>query len=416
MPDGAQAPKRSTNGWTAPEGCAVPFLPYGRQTIEDDDVHAMAAALRADLLTTGPLVERFEGALAEAVGARHAVVCSNGTAALHMAVAAAGLKAGEAVVVPAITFVATANAARYQGADVIFADVDPASGLMTAETLAEALSRAGGRRVRAVLPVHLCGHPAEMPAIRKLADEASAVVIEDACHAIGTTTPWGKVGAGKKSAMTCFSFHPVKTICTGEGGAVTTNRADIAERLRRVRNHGATRDPESFVCKDLAFDDGQTNPWWYEQQELGWNYRLPDINCALGLSQLRKLDRFVTRRAALAARYRILLEPLAPRVRIVPQPEGVNSALHLFVVRIDFAAVGKSRRQVMEDLRARGVGTQVHYIPVPWQPYWRALNGEQELPGAKAWYEACLSLPLYPSMGDADPRRVVDALTEVLRK
>ena len=185
--------------------------------------------------------------------------------------------------------------------------------------------------------------------------------------------------------------------------------------LRRVRNHGATRDPEAFVCKDLAFDEGQTNPWWYEQQELGWNYRLPDVNCALGVSQLRKLDRFVTRRAYLAGRYRELLAPLSPLVDLVPQPEGVRSALHLFVVRIDFKAAGKSRRKVMEGLRAKGVGTQVHYIPVPWQPYWRQLNGEQALPGATGWYESCLSLPLYPSMSDGDPRRVVEALAEVLR-
>jgi UDP-4-amino-4,6-dideoxy-N-acetyl-beta-L-altrosamine transaminase len=421
MPDGsrplpiAAKPARTTNGWTPPEDCSAPFLPYGRQTIEDDDVHAVAAALRADLLTTGPLVEQFERALADTVGAADAVVCSNGTAALHMAVKAAGVQAGEAVIVPSITFLATANCARYEGAEVVFADVDPATGLMTAETFAEALSRAGERRVKAVLPVHLCGHPVDLPAIRAMADKAGALVIEDACHALGTDTPWGQVGACARSAMTCFSFHPVKTICTGEGGAVTTNRPDLAARLRRARNHGATRDAKDFVVSDLAFDEGAANPWWYEQVDLGWNYRLPDVNCALGISQLKKLKRFVARRRTLASRYDALLAPLAPLVRPVEGPAGSEAGLHLYVVRIDFAALRKSRREVMEALRAKGVGTQVHYIPVHRQPYYRALSPELELPGADGWYAQCLSLPLFPAMADGDPARVVETLAEVLR-
>jgi UDP-4-amino-4,6-dideoxy-N-acetyl-beta-L-altrosamine transaminase len=405
MPDGGRV-----RGKDATAG----FLPYGRQSIEDDDVEAVVAALRSDFLTTGPLVEQFERAFADAVGAPHAVVCNSGTAALHMAVKAADLQPGEVCIVPAVTFVATANAARFEGADVVFADVDPATGLMTVETLAEALRSARGRHVRAILPVHLRGDPVALADIRAIADKMGAVVIEDACHAIGTTTPAGPVGACAESNLACFSFHPVKTVCTGEGGAVTTRDADLAARLRLARNHGLTRDPAAFLLEDEAFSDGEPNPWWYEQVELGWNYRLPDVNCALGLSQLKKLGRFAERRRAIAARYRELLKPLAPVVRDIPSPAGADPVLHLFQVRINFDAVGRSRREVMARLKARGIGSQVHYIPVHRQPYYRALYGRVELPGADKFYASTLSLPLFPAMTDEDPARVVEALSEVI--
>lgn len=398
-----------------PDGqTGAPFLPYGRQTIEDDDLAAVAEALRAELLTTGPLVERFEGRLAERTGARFAVVCNSGTAALHLAVKAIDLQPGEACVVPAITFAATANCVRYEGGEVVFADVDPATGLMTPETLAEALHRAGGARVRAVLPVHLGGMTCDLPGLRRAAEGAGAVVIEDACHALGTRTPEGAVGACAQSALACFSFHPVKTICTGEGGAVTTNDAALADRLRFYRSHGITRDPARFEDREAAFDDGAANPWWYEAHDLGWNYRLPDVLCALGLSQLAKLDRFLERRRRLEALYREALKPLAPRVRTIAPPPGCDPALHLFQVLIDFEAAGLSRRQAMERLRARGIGTQVHYIPVHRQPYYRARYGEVGLPGADRFYRETLSLPLYPALSDADVDRVAVGLEEVV--
>ena len=396
-----------------------PFLPYGRQVIEDDDIAAVVEALKSDFLTTGPRVERFEAAFAEKVGARHAVACANGTAALHLAMMALDVGPGDVVIAPAITFAATANCARYQGAEVVFADVDPDSGLMTPETLAEALGRVGGRRLKAVLPVHLGGHAVDLPALKRFAEAEGAVLVEDACHAAGTQMTFGnvaeRVGDGRHSAMACFSFHPVKTMTTAEGGMVTTNDAALARRLTLLRSHGITREPADFTAPTLSLDPGgAANPWSYEMQQLGYNYRLPDLLCALGISQLAKLDRFVARRRALTTRYRELLAPLATLVRAVTPPRGCDPALHLFTALIDFERAGLSRRRVMEGLRARGIGSQVHYIPVHRQPYYRARYGDIALPGADAYYARCLSLPLFPAMSDADPDRVVDALKAVL--
>ena len=382
-----------------------PLLPYGRQTIEEDDIAAVADALRADFLTTGPRVEAFEADFAQAVGARYAVACANGTAALHLAMLALEIQPGQVCIAPSITFLATANCARFVGAEVVFADVDPQSGLMTPETLAQAIARTPPGRLRAVLPVHLRGDGVELPALETLARQAGAVLVEDAPHALGSSLTFGgqveQVGDCRHSAMATFSFHPVKTIATGEGGMVTTNDAGLAERLRRLRSHGMVR-PQG------------ADPWWYEMPELGFNYRLPDILCALGQSQLAKLGRFAAARRALAARYRARLAPMAPRVELAASPAWSDPVLHLMVALIDFEAAGKGRRQVMEELRARGVGTQVHYIPVHTQPYYRARYGEQHLPGAAAWYARCLSLPLYPGMAEADVDRVVDTLAEVL--
>jgi UDP-4-amino-4,6-dideoxy-N-acetyl-beta-L-altrosamine transaminase len=394
------------------------FLPYGRQTIEDDDIAAVTAALKADYLTTGPLVPAFERAFAQAVGARHAVACASGTAALHLAMMALDLGPGDAVIVPSITFVATANAARFQGADVVFADVDPDSGLMTESSLAEALTRLDGRRLAAVLPVHMTGSVTDLPAIRRLADAHGAAVVEDACHALGTTMAFDtgpeRAGDGRHAAMACFSFHPVKTIATGEGGMVTTNDQALARRLALMRSHGITREAAAHRAPDLSLDpDGGANPWAYEMQALGFNYRLADVLCALGISQLAKLDRFAARRRALAARYRDLLAPLAPLARPAAVPHTCDPAPHLFVALIDFEAAGISRAAVMRALAARGIGTQVHYIPVHRQPYYEERYGALDLPGANAWFARALSLPLFPGMADEDPERVVEALSAV---
>jgi UDP-4-amino-4,6-dideoxy-N-acetyl-beta-L-altrosamine transaminase len=393
------------------------FLPYGRHAIDEDDIAAVAEVLRGDWLTTGPNVAAFEADFAAAVGARHALACNSGTAALHMAAHALRLGSGDAVIVPAITFLATANAAVYVGAEVVFADVDAETGAITPETVREAAARAT-RPVKAVFPVHLKGTVADPPAIAEAAEALDAVVVEDACHGLGTTyTANGaeaRVGACAHSTIATFSLHPVKTIAMGEGGVVTTNDAALAETMRRFRSHGMVHAPDAWALRDQGMEDGLPAPWYYEMQEPGFNYRAPDIACALARSQLGKLENFVARRAALAAAYDALLAPLAPCVLPPVRPEGCTPGWHLYAVRIDFTRCGRKRGAVMRALRERGIGTQVHYVPVPWQPYWRARQAVPSLPGAEHYYARTLSLPLYPGMGDADPPRVVAALAEVL--
>ncbi|MGE0483655.1 MAG: UDP-4-amino-4,6-dideoxy-N-acetyl-beta-L-altrosamine transaminase [Gammaproteobacteria bacterium] len=395
-------------------------LPYGRQVIDDDDIAAVVAALRADMLTTGPLVARFEQAFADRVGAAYAVACNSGTAALHLAVDALGIGPADAVVVPTLTFLATANCARFCGADVIFADVDPDTGLLTPATFSAALARAQ-RRVRAVIPVHLAGQVGDLAAIRSQANAADIAVIEDACHALGTRyeadpgSDSASVGACAHSDLATFSFHPVKTIAVGEGGMVTTNDNALATRMAEFRSHGMVRDAARLSNAALAFDaDGTANPWYYEMPRIGYNYRVSDINCALGLSQLGKLDAFVARRAALSARYDELLGELAPSLRLPARTPRCTPGWHLYAARFDFAAIGRSRAQVMRALRAEGVGTQVHYLPVHRQPYYQRLYGDITLPGADAYYASTLSLPLFPAMRDDDVDRVCAAVRRVI--
>ncbi|MCH9019169.1 MAG: UDP-4-amino-4,6-dideoxy-N-acetyl-beta-L-altrosamine transaminase [Proteobacteria bacterium] len=397
------------------------FLPYGRHSIDDADVAAVTEVLRGDWLTTGPKVKAFEEAFAAAVGARYAVACSSGTAALHLTALAADIGVGDAAVVPTLTFLATANCNRYVGAEVVFSDVDPDTGLMEAEHLEAALARAGDRRILAVYPVHLNGQCAELNAIRELAEKHGLMVIEDACHALGASyrpddAGEAKIGAGAFADMAIFSFHPVKTIAMGEGGAVTTNDEVLYRRLMRMRNHGMTRDAEAFTSADLAFDaEGAANPWYYEMAEPGFNYRASDIHCALGLSQLAKLEAFVARRRVLAERYDRLLAALAPLVQPIARTPGCTPAWHLYVVHVDFAAAGVSRATLMRQLRDAGIGTQVHYLPLHMQPYYRRRYGPQELPGAQTYYDRCLTLPLYPAMADSDVDRVAEALGQCLK-
>jgi UDP-4-amino-4,6-dideoxy-N-acetyl-beta-L-altrosamine transaminase len=398
-------------------------LPYGRQTIEDDDIAAVAEVLARDLLTTGPAVEAFEGELARITGARHAVACANGTAALHLASLALGLGSDDAVIVPSVTFVATANGARLAGAEVFFADVDPDTGLMGPAELEAAMIRAmdEGVRPRAVYPVALTGQRADPIAIREVADHHRLKVVTDACHALGTrfNHDGATVRAGDchHAVMEVFSFHPVKTIAMGEGGAITTNDQSVADRLRLFRGHGIRRDSGAFRNhSDAHGPDGGVNPWYYEMQALGLNYRVSDINCALGLSQLKKLDRFAARRAALAARYDALIGELAPAVRPIGRVPGCAPAWHLYAVLIDFDVAGVDRATVMNRLKDKGIGTQVHYYPVHRQPYYVDRYGKQSLPGADAYYARTLSLPLYPAMKDDDVDYVIGALAEVLRR
>ena len=401
-----------------PEVEAAPQpLPYGQHLIEEDDVAAVVAALRSDLLAQGPCVAAFEQAVADRVGAAHAVACSSGTAALHLALAGLDLKAGDVCVVPPITFLATATAAMFCGAEILFSDVDPDTGLMTSNGLADALDRAErlGARVKAVLPVHLSGRLCDTAALSAQAKAVGAAVVEDACHALGSRDAAGLAGDCASSDAAVFSFHPVKTIAAGEGGMVTLNDPARAERLRRLRNHGVSRDASLMEEPGSFAHDGTVNPWAYEQLELGFNYRMNEMEAALGLSQLGKLDRFIARRRSLAARYDRLLTNLSPLVRPVRTPEGQDPSLHLYTVLIDFEAAGLDKAEVVKALIGRGIGVQVHYIPLYRQPVFRRRYGQLRMPGAEAYYRRVLALPLFPAMSDAHVDRVVLTLAEVLR-
>jgi UDP-4-amino-4,6-dideoxy-N-acetyl-beta-L-altrosamine transaminase len=395
-----------------------PFLPYGRQVIEADDIAAVTAALQGDFLTTGPYVRHFEEALARTVQAKHAVVCANGTAALHMAARALRLGPGTKIVVPAVTFLATASAPHLNGAEIVFADVDPETGLMRPQDLTEAIARAG--KIDAVFNVHLNGQCGALEAIASIARAHGAKIVDDACHALGTAYvaddgQVSTVGSNAFADLTVFSFHPVKTIAMGEGGAVTTNDPLLARRLEKARSHGMTRDAAEFENTADAFDaDGSQNPWYYELAEPEFNWRANDIQCALGLSQLGKLGRFVARRRALAARYDLELSALAPIVKPLARTRPCLPAWHLYVARIDFEAAGISRGQLMRALATDGIGTQVHYFPVHRQPYYAQRYDTQRLEGADRYYEQALSLPLFAAMTDKDVSRVVDSLARRL--
>jgi len=391
-----------------------PFLPYGRQQVDDDDIAAVVDVLKGEYLTTGPTVPAFEAALSSAVGSKYAVACSSGTAALHLAAMALDLKEGDVAVVPSLTFLATANAIRFTGAEVVFADVDPLTGLMGADDLARALNSERGRTAKAVFAVHYAGQMANMAALNDVAE--GVPLVADSCHAIGARTANdGRIGDCAHAVMETFSFHPVKTVAAGEGGAVTTNDDDLAARLELLRNHGMTRRQEAFTQSEMAFDgEGGPNPWYYEMETLGYNYRMSDIHGALALSQLGKLDGFIAARRKLVARYDEALAHLAPLVRPLARVADCDPAWHLYVVRIDFKSAGLSRAQAMAALRERGIGSQVHYIPLHMQPYYRKRYGEESLPGAEAFYDLALSLPLFVGMGDDDVDRVAAALGEIL--
>lgn len=396
------------------------FLPYGRQTIDEDDVAAVAAALRGEYLTTGPVVSQFEEALKKRVGAFGAIACSSATAGLHLATAAIGLGPGDFVIVPTVTFLATANAVRYCGAEVVFADVDAQTGLMTPETLEEAISRCPVPP-RAIMPVHLNGWSCDMAQIAEIARRHGARVIEDAAHALGATTRDRNgvaipVGGCAESDMVVFSFHPVKTVAMGEGGAVTARDPDLLDSLALLRSHGIERNGSRFINKDLGFDaDGSVNPWYYEMHQLGWNYRVTDIQCALGLSQLSKLDRFLARRGEIADHYDSALAGLAPIASPVPRSPIGTSGWHLYPVLVDFEQLGASRAAIVRRLRDEyRVGTQVHYVPVHLQPYYWQRYGNTQLPGALEYYRRVLSIPFYPSLTDGQIERVLEALRDVL--
>jgi UDP-4-amino-4,6-dideoxy-N-acetyl-beta-L-altrosamine transaminase len=397
------------------------FIPYGRQSISDDDVAAVVAVLRSDYLTQGPAVEAFEKALTDYLGSRDAVAVANGTAALHLASLALGVGPGDAVVVPALTFAATANAVLYCGATPVFADIDPATLTISPASVERALAaaRKQGLRPKAIYPVHFAGLPADLATLRDLAAEQRLAIVEDACHALGAeyrasaSEPFRKVGSGNATAMQCWSFHPVKHVATGEGGAVTTDDPKLAAAVRKLRTHGITKDASQYVCKPT-----EAAPWYHEMQELGFNYRLCDIQAALGASQMRAMAASIVRRRAVADLYRRELAGLPWLGLPSGDTERGRHAYHLFPLRIDFKALGTTRTAVMQKLSASKIGTQVHYIPVYAHPFYQANGGrwlKDDCRETEAFYEQALSIPMYAAMTDADVTRVCAAIRALAR-
>jgi len=378
------------------------LLPYGRQKLEEADIEAAVEVLRSDWITTGPKVNELEEGIASYVGARHAVAFTSGTAALHGAAFAAGLGPGDQAITTPMTFAATANCVLYMGAEPVFVDVSPDTLNIDPDQIAGAVNS----KTKAILPVDFAGHPVDLDRILQIAQEHNLVVIEDAAHALGASYKERPVGS--LSHMTVFSFHPVKHLTTGEGGMVTTDDPDLANRLRSFRNHGIDQDASQR-------QDRAEGPWFYEMQDLGYNYRLSDILCALGISQLNRMPENLARRREVAARYNEAFSDLRGVATPVEYPY-VESAWHLYQIRLqsDFLMVG--RRQIFDALRAENIGVNVHYIPVHLHPYYRNQFGYVggEYPVAEEAYETLLSLPMFHSISDQDIDDVVRAVRKVV--
>ena len=385
------------------------FLPYGRQTINEADIAAVVEVLRSPFLTQGPVVPDFEQAVAAKVGANHGVSVNSATSALHIACLALGLGPGDRLWTSPLTFVASANCGRYCGASVDFVDIEPATGLMSVAALEAKLKQAerDGTLPKVLVPVHLAGSSCDMAAIGALARRYGFAVLEDASHAIGGRFHDEPVGNCRHSSITVFSFHPVKIITTGEGGLATTNDPVLAQRMAELRSHGIVREAERF-------ERPPAGPWVYEQQQLGFNYRMPDLQAALGLSQLHRLDEIVVERNRQLQRYRLLIADLP--VQLLQVPEDVRSSVHLAVIRLK-QSTAEQHRQVFGGLRQAGIGVQLHYSPVHLQPYYRQMGlGEGHCPEAEAYATSAISLPLFPGLSDVDQERVVHVLAKSLQK
>jgi len=375
------------------------MIPYGRQWIDEAGKKAVLEILGSDWITQGPAIERFESLLASYCGARYAVVLNSGTSALHAAYFAAGLSCGDLFVTTPNTFVATANAGLYLGARPVFADVESDTGNMDC-TVVEACIAEG---TKLLVPVHYAGHPVDLEPLSRIAARHNLCIIEDACHALGGRYKGELIGNCRYSGMTVFSFHPVKAITTGEGGAVLTNRIEYYEKLREFRSHGVTK--KHFVNESHG-------DWYYEMQHLGFNYRMTDIQAALGETQLCRLERFIARRREIAARYGVSFYE-NPYFDLPPERGYALSAYHLYPIRLK-PAYAKRKRQIFAALRTAGIGAQVHYIPVYTQPYYQALGFEKGIcPSAEAFYQSEISIPMYPLMDDKDVQVTVDKIYEV---
>ncbi len=384
------------------------MIPYGRQDISEADIQSVVDVLRSDYLTQGPAVPAFEKALADYCGSQHAVAVNSATSALHIACLSLGVGAGDVVWTTPVTFVASANCALYCGARVDFVDIDPCTYNMSVECLAEKLSHAekSGKLPKVVIPVHLCGQPCDMAAIHVLRQRYGFKVIEDASHAIGGKYRGEPIGNCSYSDITVFSFHPVKIITTAEGGMALTNDATLAKRMQLLRCHGITRDVNEMTHEP----DG---PWYYQQVDLGFNYRMTDLQGALGLSQMSRLDEFVANRHNIAKRYDRLLVDLPV---VTPwQHKDSYSGLHLYVIRLKLAEISKTHRQVFEELRAAGLGVNLHYIPIYRQPYYQKFGFEAgTFPVSECYYNEAISLPMYPALAIELQDKVIGSLKRIM--
>ena len=380
---------------------------YGKQSIDQNDIDAVVEVLKSDFLTQGPAIEKFEKCVAEYCGAKYAVAVTSATAALHISCLATGLGKGDILWTSPITFTASANCGRYCGSDVDFVDIDPSTYNMSIAELEKKL-QAAEIKPRVVVPVHLAGQSCEMDKIYKLSQKYGFKVIEDASHAIGADYKETKVGCCKYSDMTVFSFHPVKIVTTGEGGMVLTNDKDLYEKLVLYRSHGITRDPKLMT----GTADG---PWYYQQIDLGFNYRMTDMQAALGYSQMQKVNEFVSKRRYLAKRYNELLKNING-IQLPDQNEDTKSSWHLYVVRVDFSKISKTKNQIFAEMKEKGICLNLHYIPVHTQPYYENLGFKGgDFPNSEKYYEEAFTLPLYYSLTDEQQDHIVKSLVEVLQ-
>ena len=388
------------------------MIPYGKHHVDEEDIKSVIKVLKSDNLTQGPLIDAFEKEISKYVGAKYSVALTSCTAGLHLAAIVSKINKGKVLLTSPITFVATANSSLYCNGETIFADIDSSTINISIDSIKKIISQ---KKIHAIAPVHFGGLPCNMKKIKEIADKVGAIIYEDAAHAFGASFPDGsKVGSCKYSDMTIFSFHPVKSITTGEGGAITTNDKKIYEQLMRLRNHGLEKNQENFQLKNNFIANDLNDPWYYEMQELGYNYRITDIQCALGLSQLKKIDKFIKRRRELAKKYDLAFENLKNCEPIQKNMRNFSSN-HLYVLKINFKKLGKTKERLMEEFKSAEIITQVHYIPVISHPYFKIKNYKNSnFPNSYNYYNSALSIPLFYALTDKQQSYVIDQVKKLI--